>query len=341
MRNIFEYLNLSANVATIMAYLESKDIKKKHIIFVVLIIILLCVGLYYGISEEDIKGKTEIGNTINTCDWESVTNVNSDNLNLTGVGENQINFYGEVDNSAIGNEDNEIINNLGDENINIDGGGDVSNVYIIKGNITEVSNNRRLELSQECADSEYLYKNYETAFRITEELSKQGNASAMCNLGYFYENGYGCDQDLSMAKKWYDKAIQNGSSSALFNKFSLYLKDIRKSCSFYDLQNILVLAYEQNNEGILDYIRKISDEQENDIDLLVHMDSEELERYFSEYEILYNSYSVKSIIQPYQNNRYYEYLFSSKDGTYNYYRVYERKRIREGLLQTSYTYSEE
>jgi len=47
-----------------------------------------------------------------------------------------------------------------------------------------------------------------------EEAAAKGDASAMVNLGNFYEKGVGVPQDYAKAREWYEKAAAKGDASA-------------------------------------------------------------------------------------------------------------------------------
>ena len=57
-------------------------------------------------------------------------------------------------------------------------------------------------------------KNYATALKWFEKSAAQGIGQAQFNLGVFYENGYGVDQDVQTASSWYEKAAAQGVREA-------------------------------------------------------------------------------------------------------------------------------
>ena len=59
----------------------------------------------------------------------------------------------------------------------------------------------------------YGNKDYQTAFKIFQNLGNKGDASAQFALGHMYEFGEGVRQDYQKAKEWYGKACDNGSRS--------------------------------------------------------------------------------------------------------------------------------
>ena len=52
--------------------------------------------------------------------------------------------------------------------------------------------------------------NYEQAMKWFVKAAYQEHAKAQNNLGIMYENGYGTEKDLSLAKMWYKKAADHG-----------------------------------------------------------------------------------------------------------------------------------
>ena len=49
---------------------------------------------------------------------------------------------------------------------------------------------------------------YAKAMEWYEKAADLGNATAMDNIGWLYENGLGVERDLSKAQEWYDKAAK-------------------------------------------------------------------------------------------------------------------------------------
>ncbi len=59
----------------------------------------------------------------------------------------------------------------------------------------------------------YIYSQerfYETALEYYKVAADYGNATAMHNIGVFYENGWGVEKDWETAKYWYARAKENG-----------------------------------------------------------------------------------------------------------------------------------
>ena len=61
------------------------------------------------------------------------------------------------------------------------------------------------------------------SFELLERASEMGNAEAMVNVGYCFENGYGVPQDKTKAFYWFQQAAKLGSVRGLFNLAGCYL----------------------------------------------------------------------------------------------------------------------
>ena len=59
----------------------------------------------------------------------------------------------------------------------------------------------------------YRQKDYGRAIELCRQSANQGNPIATRNIGIFYENGYGVNQDYQEALKWYNLAQQRGHTS--------------------------------------------------------------------------------------------------------------------------------
>jgi Sel1 repeat len=64
--------------------------------------------------------------------------------------------------------------------------------------------------------------NYPAAMKAFRIAADQGNARAMANLGWIYENGFGIDRDYAQAMIWYLKAVDHGDVIANWNIARLY-----------------------------------------------------------------------------------------------------------------------
>jgi len=63
---------------------------------------------------------------------------------------------------------------------------------------------------------------YETAMRAFLPLAEAGRAEAQNNVGHFYEQGLGVNQDYDQAVTWYTKAGEQGLAIAQHNAGMLY-----------------------------------------------------------------------------------------------------------------------
>jgi hypothetical protein len=68
----------------------------------------------------------------------------------------------------------------------------------------------------------YAQKDYVVARQLYEKAAAAGSPSAMINLGYLYEAGYGVPQDYAAARMWYEKAAAAGKPNAMTNVGNLY-----------------------------------------------------------------------------------------------------------------------
>jgi len=66
------------------------------------------------------------------------------------------------------------------------------------------------------------YRDYDTAFELFQELAEAGNAAAQANVGYYYDNGLGVEQDTAEAVHWYRLAAENGDPTAQYNLGVMY-----------------------------------------------------------------------------------------------------------------------
>lgn len=56
----------------------------------------------------------------------------------------------------------------------------------------------------------YNSKDYESAFKIIDELAKSGDTKTQIALGVMYDNGNGVKQNKKLAKEWCGKACDGG-----------------------------------------------------------------------------------------------------------------------------------
>ena len=53
-------------------------------------------------------------------------------------------------------------------------------------------------------------KNLEKTFYWYQKAAENGQSSAKYNLGWLYQNGFGTEKNLEKAFYWYQKAAENG-----------------------------------------------------------------------------------------------------------------------------------
>ena len=58
---------------------------------------------------------------------------------------------------------------------------------------------------------------WKEAFEDAHQAAEAGNPQAQNFVGYCYDVGKGVPRDLSMARRWFEKATQNGNVAAIFN----------------------------------------------------------------------------------------------------------------------------
>src|SRR6266481_6031989 len=67
------------------------------------------------------------------------------------------------------------------------------------------------------ADHAWKQGNLRAAFRLFLEAAKDDDNAAQLNVGYFYDQSLGTQQDLAAALCWYKKAYRSGDASAANN----------------------------------------------------------------------------------------------------------------------------
>ena len=70
------------------------------------------------------------------------------------------------------------------------------------------------EVQNALGDKYYYAKDYEQAVYWYRKSAEQGDATAQCNLGVIYENGYGVTKNLNEARKWYQLSAAQGDEDA-------------------------------------------------------------------------------------------------------------------------------
>ena len=86
-----------------------------------------------------------------------------------------------------------------------------------------------------------------------EEAAAKGDASAMVNLGNFYEKGVGVPQDYAKAREWYEKAAAKGDTLAMIGLGLLYgqAQDYAKAREWYEQAAAKDNAMAMRNLGML------------------------------------------------------------------------------------------
>ena len=74
------------------------------------------------------------------------------------------------------------------------------------------------------AYDEVLSQQTQAALQQAQLAALQGDAAAQMQLGFFYEMGYGAEQDMAMAANWYRKAAEQDNASAQYSLAELYYR---------------------------------------------------------------------------------------------------------------------
>jgi TPR repeat protein len=69
-------------------------------------------------------------------------------------------------------------------------------------------------------------KSQQEAFALLFEGATRGDATAMYNIGVFYQHGYGVPRDFTKAREWYEKAAAKDSSLAMGNLGALFVNGL-------------------------------------------------------------------------------------------------------------------
>ncbi len=85
----------------------------------------------------------------------------------------------------------------------------------IRANMTGIYNN---------GVSAYENGDYENAVKFYQIAAECGHVAAQCNLGYCYQTGQGCEQDIKKAVRYYRMAAEQGSGVAELNLAVCYLR---------------------------------------------------------------------------------------------------------------------
>ena len=78
------------------------------------------------------------------------------------------------------------------------------------------------------------------------KAAELGSESAMCQLGYMYDQGLGVDVDFKNAREWYEKAANLGYSDAQCNLGYIYQEGIGVEVDYKEAMKWYLKAAEQN-----------------------------------------------------------------------------------------------
>jgi TPR repeat protein len=98
---------------------------------------------------------------------------------------------------------------------------------------------RSIEIeAHEAWDSSDLKKAYE----LFSKCAENGLVSCMLDLGYFYDEGVGVEQNKSKAMFWYKRAYRKGDSAAASNIAILYREQGKAKLTFQWFQRSVALG---------------------------------------------------------------------------------------------------
>ena len=97
---------------------------------------------------------------------------------------------------------------------------------------------------------------YKEAFSKFLNSAQLGNSQAQYNLGVMYENGEGAEANIEKAKKWYEKASENGDKEASdvlaeLNGYKIKSDESSQQVKLPDFSNMKF-------DGLVDFLRNIS-----------------------------------------------------------------------------------
>ena len=101
------------------------------------------------------------------------------------------------------------------------------------------------------------------AFRLIQEMAKQGDTRSQLDLGTMYSKGIGTTQDYEQAKYWFEKAAHNDNAEAQFNLGIIYYEGQGTAQDYRQAKFWWEKAAEQGNAeaafnlGIIHYAGKI------------------------------------------------------------------------------------
>lgn len=89
---------------------------------------------------------------------------------------------------------------------------------------------------------------YETSFKLWQEMAEMGNAEAQNYLGIQYYLGLGVERNYSQAVKWYEQAAKKGHPDAQRNYGVMYQYGIGVPQHYYNAYIWYYAASQQGNE---------------------------------------------------------------------------------------------
>lgn len=128
----------------------------------------------------------------------------------------------------------------------------------------------RLHMGQNCR------KNQRLAFEYYKMSAENGSVGGMHNLAHFYENGIGCDANIEMAARWYQRAADAGCAAAQFQMVEIltsgnpYPVDSAQSLMYLRLSaaqefpaamrmyGILLQESPENEDGLRESVRHLT-----------------------------------------------------------------------------------
>ncbi|MDR0776459.1 MAG: sel1 repeat family protein [Azonexus sp.] len=78
---------------------------------------------------------------------------------------------------------------------------------------------------EEAAHDAWDAGNLAEAFHLFEQCANAGSATSMLDLGYFYDEGLGTDQNKTEAMRWYKRAHRRGDSGAAANNIAILYRE--------------------------------------------------------------------------------------------------------------------
>jgi len=114
------------------------------------------------------------------------------------------------------------------------------------------------------AQAAHRAENYQEALKWFELSARKGNADAMYNLAYMYENGEGMDQNYPNAMSWYRKAIVKGHIASMIALGIIY----QNNDMYLESENSFRMAAEKKSEDAMELLADLYFLQEKYIQAL-------------------------------------------------------------------------